>query len=120
MPSLSRRAVVKYALVTVASLATAPFSWIWSQSSQAVALRQLLDHLTPDPGPAHVHADIHPTCNDALKRAHCFRFMQHAHYLSHEGRFHQPTLEATRSFQTDQAIQSTLQDRLSSNSSFVS
>ena len=120
MPSLSRRAVVKYALVTVASLTTAPFSWIWSHRSTAEPLKALLDQLTSDLIPTPVHAEAPPVCNDLLVGDRYSRFMQNPYYLSHEGRFHQPTLEATRSFQTDQAIQSTLQDRLSSNSSFVS
>lgn len=115
MPSISRRAVVKYALVTFVSLATAPFTWIWSHSSTAGALRQRLDHLTSDLTPTSVHVEIHPTCDDMRVTDRCSRFMQNAYYLSSDGKFHQPILEATRSFRTDQAIQRTLQERLTSN-----
>lgn len=116
MPSLSRRAVVKHALVTIASLTTVPFSLISSDSSTTEPLRRLLDHLTSDLPPTPVHAEIHPTCDDLNVNDRCSHFVQNAYYLSHEGRFHQPILEATRSFQTDHAIQLTLQERLSNNS----
>lgn len=116
MPSLSRRAVVKYALVAVASLATAPFSWISSDRSIAGSLKQPCDRLTSILTPTSVPATAHPVCNDFHVKDHCSPFLQNAYYLSHDGRFHQPILEATRSFQTDQAIGLTLQERLSNNS----
>ena len=116
MPSISRRAVVKYALVTVASLAIAPFSWISSDNSTAGPLRQLLNRLTSDLTPTPMQTESPPIRTDVLVRDRCSGFSQNTYYLSPEGRFHQSILEATRSFQTDQAIQSTLQERLNNNS----
>ncbi len=59
---------------------------------------------------------VHSPCYDLHVKNRCWCFLQNAYYLSHEGRFHQPILEATRSFQTDRAIELALQERLSNNS----
>ena len=119
MPPLSRRAVVKYALVTVASFATAPFSWISAQYLKNGSLGQLFNRLTSNATPTSTHPEIHSICDDLHVKNRCAMFLQNVYYLSPEGRFHQPTIEATRSFQPDQAVQLTLQERLTNNSSFL-